>query len=65
MDRPDPIEPDTDDTMSNAVAKAIDRYREAHADVTVLQVLTGLETVRHALTEAWLRQQRNIDGTRD
>ena len=57
MDQPAPIEPETNDTLSNAIAQAIDRYREVNPDVTVLQVLMGLETVRQALTEVWLGQQ--------
>jgi hypothetical protein len=44
--------------LASEIANAIDRYRIAHPGVSVNEILSVLEDIRHDLTEALLRASK-------
>ncbi len=38
--------------LTDAIAIAIDEYRVRHSDVTVIELLSAIELIRHKVTEA-------------
>jgi hypothetical protein len=52
-------DPGKPDTVEAAIATAVDAFRAANPDVTVADVLRGLEVVRHSLTEILLSINRD------
>lgn len=43
------------DSLVSQIAQSVDRWREAHPDLSVMDTLAALEEVRHGVTELFIK----------
>jgi hypothetical protein len=49
-------------TVATYLANCLDAWHTAHPDLTVQEILNGLEELRHKLTEGLIEALRENDG---